>query len=67
MSKIQSVSESRTENIMKNTAKTSVPVESRVTGVTVYLSGAQITRTGSLPGKAGTHNLVFEKLGLGKN
>ena len=48
---------------MKNAIQTPVPVESRITDVTVYLSGAQITRTAEI--SADMQTVVFEKLPAG--
>jgi uncharacterized protein (TIGR02231 family) len=50
---------------MKNTIQTSTPIGSRIIEVVVYLSGAQITRTGSLLTKEGVQKLIFEKLPAG--
>jgi len=50
---------------MKNSTQTSTPLESRITDVTVYLSGAQVTRKCAVPAEKGVQRYVFEKLPSG--
>ena len=50
---------------MKNTTQNQNPIESKITDVTVYLSGAQVTRSGSVSVEKGVHSFVFEKLPVG--
>ena len=45
---------------MKNAIQTPTPVESKISEVTVYLSGAQVTRTAVLPADA--QKIIFENL-----
>ena len=45
-----------------NSAQAAVVIDSRITDVTIYLSGAQITRTGMFPVKAGVQRVVFPGL-----
>ncbi|MCB9234375.1 MAG: DUF4139 domain-containing protein [Bacteroidia bacterium] len=42
-------------------------IDSKIREVTVYLSGAQVMRTGSVQLPAGEHNLVFSGVALGIN
>jgi len=50
---------------MKNITQNSTAIESQITDVTVYLSGAQVTRSVSISAKKGAHSFVFEKLPVG--
>ena len=47
---------------MKNIALAPVPIESVITDVTVYLSGAQVTRVGRFVVEEGVQSLIFEGL-----
>ncbi|MCL2653600.1 MAG: DUF4139 domain-containing protein [Propionibacteriaceae bacterium] len=47
---------------MKNATQPTITIESRITDVTVYLSGAQVTRAGNLPVKAGVQRFLFARL-----
>jgi len=47
---------------MKNATDAPVELESRIAAVTVYLSGAQITRTATIPPGAGVQRLAFTGL-----
>jgi len=50
---------------MKNTKQTPVPIESTITDVTVFLSGAQIVRKCPVPATQGVQSFVFERLPAG--
>ena len=47
---------------MKNNIQNPTPIDSRITDVTVYLSGAQVTRTGSVVLTEESQSFIFEKL-----
>lgn len=47
---------------MATFANNEIKVDSKIEGVTVFLSGAQISRTAKISIKAGTHDLVFTGL-----
>ncbi|MCL2333813.1 MAG: DUF4139 domain-containing protein [Candidatus Methanoplasma sp.] len=47
---------------MNNAKQTPTSIESRITDVTVYLSGAQITRKCAVPAAQGAQKYVFKKL-----
>ncbi len=47
---------------MKNAIQAPTPIMSRITDVTVYLSGAQITRKCPVPEAQGVQSYIFEKL-----
>ena len=50
---------------MENIKQTYESVDSRITNVTVYLSGAQVTKTGSIVTAQGAQNYVFKGLPYG--
>ncbi|MCL1790989.1 MAG: mucoidy inhibitor MuiA family protein [Peptococcaceae bacterium] len=47
---------------MKNLTSTSIPVDSRISNVVVYLSGAQVTRTADIETPADSLSVVFSRL-----
>jgi len=50
---------------MKNTTQTPTPIDSHINDVTVYLSGAQITRKCPVPATQGVQSYIFENLPVG--